>query len=228
MNILEELFNHQDLKYRDFEANLTPTVNKECFIGVRTPILREMAKKIDINDAFLDELPHKYFEENQLHAFVISNIKDYDLAIKRLEEFLPYVDNWATCDQMKFKVFKKHKKEVLLKVKEWLKSRHEYTIRFGIEVLMNYYLEDDFDIKHLELVNKLKKDTYYVNMMMAWYYATALAKQRDAVLPFILEDKINNPEVKRMTIRKAIESFRISDEDKCILREFYYGNKTSK
>lgn len=219
--IRDELFSLQDIKYRDFQAKLIPTVSADSVIGVRTPELRKMAKKElkkdNIGD-FLDTLPHEYFDEKQLHAFIISDIKDYDECIKRLEKFLPYIDNWATCDQLSPKVFKKHKSELLSKIREWIASKETYTVRFAIGMLMQHYLDEDFDIEYPEMVSKVRSEEYYVNMMIAWYFATALAKQYEVVLPFI-EGKRLSDWTHNKAIQKSIESYRISPEQKEYLKK---------
>ena len=219
-DIQKELFALQDKKFRDFQAKLMPTVDPENMIGVRTPAIRKYAKEVlkrEDYKVFLDELPHKYFDENQLHAFVISGIKDYDECVKEVERFLPYVDNWATCDQMSPKVFKKHRKELLGEIKKWLKSKEIYTIRFGVGMLMEHFLDEDYDEAYPKMVAKLRSEEYYVNMMIAWYFATALAKQYDSILPYIekqsLDDWTHNK-----AIQKAVESYRITPEQKEYLK----------
>nr|MBP3259150.1 DNA alkylation repair protein [Bacilli bacterium] len=219
MNIKDELFKLQDTKYRDFQAKLIPTVKSDTVIGVRTPQLRSLAKEIVKEDylSFINELPHKYFDENQLHAFILSEIKDYDECINYINKFLPYVDNWATCDQMSPKVFKKHKKELLNHIKVWIKSKDTYTVRFGIGMLMQHYLDDDFKPEYIKWVSSIKSDEYYINMMIAWYFATALAKQyKDAIL-YIENNKLDIL-VHNKTIQKACESFRITVEHKDYLK----------
>ena len=218
--IREALLNEKDVKYKDFQGSLIPGVDAEYFIGVRTPRLRAMAKEYAKNkdiQKFLDDLPHKYFDENQLHAFIISGMKDYDKCVEELEKFLPYVDNWATCDQMSPGIFKKHKKEILPLIDKWMKSGETYSIRFGIKMLMEHFLDDDFDIKYAKKVSKVKSEEYYVKMMVAWYMATALAKQYDAVLP-IMEDKKMEAWTHNKAIQKAVESYRVSDEHKNYLK----------
>ena len=228
----EELFKLQDVKYRDFQKKLIPTVDPESVIGVRTPELRKLAKQLvrlrtsktaadcktaaDV-EAFLKDLPHEYFDENQLHAFIISEDKDYERCMADVEEFLPYVDNWATCDQMSPKVFKKNKDGLLLHVRKWLKSDRTYTVRFAIGMLMEHFLDDDFDPEYPKLVAKVKSDEYYVNMMIAWYFATALAKQHDAVIPYLEEQKLD-VWTHNKTIQKARESYRITLEQKEYLK----------
>jgi hypothetical protein len=218
--IREKLFELQDEKYRDFQQGLIPTVEQKEFIGIRTPALRKLAKELykagDL-DEFFKDLPHKYFDENQLHAFAISEIKDFDECMKALEEFLPFVDNWATSDQMSPKVFKKNKEELFSHIKKWLQSDHTYTVRFGIGMLMQHFLDEDFDLSYPEMVAGIRSDEYYINMMIAWYFATALAKQYDQILPFIKKQKLDNW-THNKTIQKAIESYRITDAQKTYLK----------
>ena len=218
--IRKELYTMQDVKYRDFQAKLIPTAKPDTVIGVRTPQLRKYAgqllKREDIS-VFLDDLPHMYFDENQLHAFIVSGIKDYERCINEVIRFLPYVDNWATCDQMSPKIFKKHRKELLENIELWLGSKETYTVRFGIGMLMEHYLDEDFDLSYPEIVATIRSDEYYINMMIAWYFATALAKQYDSVLPFIKEKKLD-VWTHNKAIQKSVESCRISDEQKEYLK----------
>ena len=218
--IRTELFNMQDEKYRDFQAKLIPTVEADTIIGVRTPLLRKYAgqllKRDDLQE-FLSDLPHKYFDENQLHAFILSGMKDYEKCVNEVNKFLPFVDNWATCDQMSPKVFKKHRQELTGSIKVWLKSKETYTIRFGVGMLMEHFLDDDFDLKYPEAVSKIRSDEYYVNMMTAWYFATALAKQYESVLPYIEDIKLD-AWTHNKAIQKAVESYRITDEQKAYLK----------
>ena len=218
-NIREELFKLQDKKYRDFQVKLFPTVNPSAVIGVRTPYLRKLAKVFVKEDysSFLRKLPHKYFDENQLHAFIISEIKNYDDCITYTNKFLPYIDNWATCDQLSPKVFNKHTDMLLKEIEIWMKSKKTYTIRFAIGMLMRYYLDDNFKIEYLDIVSNIKSDEYYVNMMIAWFFATALAKQYDSAIPYI-ENKKLDTWVHNKTIQKAIESYRITKEQKEYLK----------
>ena len=220
--IREELFSLQDVAYGDFQAKLMPTVPRETVIGVRTPALRKYAKALakekDISKFLLD-LPHKYFEENQLHAFIISEEKNYEECIRQMNLFLPYVDNWATSDQKSPKVFAKHRQELLEEIKVWIASDKTYTIRFGIRMLMALYLEEDFDIQYAEMVAAVKSDEYYVKMMVAWYFATALAKQYEAVVPFI-ENRRLEEWTHRKAIQKSVESYRITKEQKEYLKSF--------
>lgn len=216
----EKLFALQDLKYREFNSKLMPTVDPETVIGVRTPDLRKLAKefaKTPQAAEFMKCLPHEYYEENNVHGFIIETIKDYDEAIAQLEIFLPYIDNWATCDLISPKVFKKHLPELLEKIKEWTKSGETYTVRFGIEMLMSHYLDAEFKAEYLEIPASVKSDEYYVNMMIAWYFATALAKQYDAALPYIENARLDKW-THNKAIQKAVESYRITAEQKAYLK----------
>lgn len=218
--VQDRLFSLQDLKYRDFHAKLMPTVDQELIIGVRTPALRKFSgefAKMPESAEFLKQLPHKYYEENNLHGFLIAGMKDYSVCIEELNRFLPYVDNWATCDLISPKIFKKHLPELFEEIKKWISSGHTYMIRFGIGMLMSFYLDDAFLAEYPELVSKVRSEEYYVNMMTAWYFATALAKQYDAVLPFI-EEKTLDKWTHNKAIQKAVESRRITDEQKAYLK----------
>ena len=218
--IREELFSKQDMKYRDMQIKIIPNIDKDTIIGVRTPLLRSYAKQLskrdDLNE-FLNDLPHKYFDENQLHAFIISEFRDYSRCLEEVDKFLPYVDNWATCDQMSPKVFKKNKQALLKTVKQWIDSDKTYMIRFGIGMLMEHYLDEDFDLSYPKIVAGIRSDEYYINMMIAWYFATALAKQYESVLPFIKEKKLD-AWTHNKAIQKSVESYRISDEQKEYLK----------
>ncbi len=219
-SVQADLFEMQDLKYKEFHSKLMPTIEPDKVIGIRTPALRKYAKdfaKTKEAKEFIRVLPHTYYEENNLHGFIIEGIKDYDRGIEELERFLPYVDNWATCDLMRPKVFKKHLPELLEQIKLWLNSEHTYTIRFGIEMLMTYYLDEHFAPEYLEMVAEVRSEEYYVNMMIAWYFATALAKQYVNTLPYI-ENKRLDKWTHNKAIQKAIESYRVSDEQKGYLR----------
>ena len=219
-DIRDELFKIQDIVYRDFNSKLIPTVKKEDMIGVRTPELRKYAKKLlkeeGVED-FLHSLPHKYFDENQLHAFIISEIKDFKLCIDELINFLPYLDNWATCDQLSPKIFKKYRNDLLPHIYEWLKSDKTYTVRFGIGMLMEHFLDEDFKSEYPEMVAAVRSEEYYINMMTAWYFATALAKQYESILPFIEGNKLDTW-THNKSIQKAIESNRINAEQKNYLK----------
>ena len=218
--IREKLLALQDKEYMDFQAKLIPTVDPKRIIGTRTPQLRDLAKELlktyDCS-LFLDDLPHKYFDEDQLHAFILSGMKDYDECMERLEKFLPFVNNWATCDQMSPKVFKKHKGELLEKVKTWIASEDTYTVRFAIGMLMEHFLDDDFDKAYPKMVAGVRSEEYYINMMVAWYFATALAKQYDAVIPYIEKKKLDKW-THNKAIQKSAESFRVSPEHKEYLK----------
>lgn len=220
VDIQQELFALQDLSYRDFHAKLMPTVDKARVIGVRTPKLRAFAKefgKTEEAKEFLKVLPHQYYEENNLHGLLIEQIKDYPTLIRELNRFLPCIDNWATCDLLTVRVVKKHLDTFTEEVERWLASDHTYTIRFGIGMLMRYYLEEYFSLEYPEKVAKIRSEEYYVNMMRAWYFATALAKQYEAIFPF-LEEKRLDAWTHNKTIQKAIESYRITQEQKAYLR----------
>ena len=218
--MIDELFKLQDKKYQELQYKIIPNVDKDTIIGVRTPELRKLAKEIVKENnykSFLEELPHKYFDENQLHAFIISEIKDYDECIGYVNKFLPYVDNWATCDQMSPKVFKKNTDKLLDEIKVWTKSKDTYTIRFGIGTLMQYYLDDKFNKKYLDIVSKIKSDEYYVNMMIAWFFATSLAKQYKDTIIYLENNKLD-VWTHNKTIQKAVESYRITPEQKNYLK----------
>lgn len=220
VDIQQELFALQDLSYRDFHAKLMPTVDKARVIGVRTPNLRAFAKefgKTEEAKEFLKVLPHQYYEENNLHGLLIEQIKDYPTLIRELNRFLPCIDNWATCDLLTVRVVKKHLDTFTEEVERWLASDHIYTIRFGIGMLMRYYLEEHFSLEYPEKVAKIRSKEYYVNMMRAWYFATALAKRYEAIFPF-LEEKRLDAWTHNKTIQKAIESYRITQEQKAYLR----------
>lgn len=220
MTIQEQLFGLQDTEYRDFQAKLIPNIAADSVIGVRTPALRKLAKtfgKTEEAAAFLNELPHRYFDENQLHAFLISEMKDFDAVLETLERFLPYVDNWATCDQLSPKVFGKHTDKLLAYIQKWMQSDRTYTVRFGIGMLMRWYLDEHFQPEYLRWVAAIRSEEYYINMMIAWYFATALAKQYEAALPFIEQNALAEW-THNKAIQKARESFRVSDEHKAYLQ----------
>lgn len=218
--IQKQLFAMQDLKYRDFHARLMPTIEKEKIIGVRTPMLRKFAKsfgKTKEAEKFLKMLPHEYYEENNLHGLLIEQIRDYDNCIKEVNRFLPCIDNWATCDLLTVKVVKKYPDMLIKEIDQWIESEHVYTVRFGIGMLMRYYLDENFRLEHAKKVLKIHSEEYYVNMMRAWYFATALAKQYENILPF-LEKKCLDPWTHNKTIQKAVESYRITSEQKDYLK----------
>ena len=218
--IEEQLFSAQDIKYRDFQRTLLPTLPPETIIGVRTPQLRTMARELARQPegmAFLDLLPHRYYEENNLHAFLIERIRDYDQVIARLEDFLPYVDNWATCDLLSPKAFRKHPPELRKQIRRWVEDAHTYTVRFGLGMLMSFYLDEGFQMEDLDLAAGVRREEYYVKMMAAWYFATALAKQYDAALPYLRQRRLDRW-THNKTIQKAVESYRITPEQKDELR----------
>ena len=224
--IQEQLFKMQDIKYKEFHGKLIPTITSERIIGVRTPELRKFARdfaKSEEMGTFMRSLPHEYYEENNLHGFLIESIRDFDEVILALDEFLPYVDNWATCDMMSPKILKKNTDRLLDKIKEWICASETYTIRFAIGLLMKYYLDENFKTEYLQMVADIKSEEYYVNMMIAWYFATALAKQYDSTLPYIQEKKLDKW-IHNKTIQKAIESYRISKEQKEYLKTFKQKN----
>lgn len=222
-----DLFAMQDLSYRDFQAKLIPTIDPQLVIGVRTPELRKYAKvfaKTKEADQFLTCLPHKYYEENNLHGFLLESIKDYDNCVKALDIFLPYVDNWATCDTTVPKVLKKEPEKLFEQAKKWIDSKETYVIRFGIGVFMRFFLDDLFTKESVEIVASVRSEEYYVNMMAAWYFATALAKQYEAILPYIERQRLDKW-THNKAIQKAIESRRLSDEQKDYLRSLKIKEK---
>ena len=209
-----------DQNYREFNSKLMPTVEKSTVFGVRTPVLRKFAKeffKDPRSNEFLTALPHKYFEESQLHAFLVEQIKDFDRCILAVEAFLPFIDNWATCDCFSPAVFKKEPDRLLPYIEKWLTSSHVYTVRYGVVMLMRYFLDERFDEKHLKTVADLPTDDYYLSMAVAWYFATALSKQYDAALPYI-QDRLLDKATHNRAIQKAVESFRISEKHKAYLK----------
>ena len=218
--IVEKLQELADSGYRDFQAKLMPTVAKDTIIGVRTPAMRALAKELkgtELAASFLQELPHQYFDENQLHAFLINELKDYKQCLEELELFLPYVDNWATCDQLSPKVLKKQPDATLAAIKKWLGNDHDCTVRFGMEMLMSFYLDDLFKPEFLAWVAADKNEAYYVKMMVAWFFATALAKQYEATVPYF-EQRLLPEWSHKKAIQKACESYRVTKEHKEYLR----------
>lgn len=218
--VLNRLLAYKDDGYKDFHAKLMPTVDKDTIIGVRVPDIRKLCKEIKgTNEAedFINSLPHKFYEENNLHACLLGDITDFNEAISRVEEFLPHVNNWATCDMLSVKAFKTDRQKLLPYIKNWLKSKETYTVRFAIKMLMDHFLDEDFDKKYLKMVAWVKSDEYYINMMCAWYFATALAKQYDAAIPYI-ERGILPKFVHNKTISKACESFRVKENAKQYLK----------
>lgn len=220
MNIQKRLFEMQDIGYKEFQSKLVPTMDKEQIIGVRTPQLRAFAKelgKMQEAELFLHQLPHQYYEENNLHGMLIMSVKNYEECVEKVKEFLPYVDNWATCDLLRPTVFKRHLPELIGEVKNWLQSDKTYTVRFGIGMLLSYYLDDAFAPEYLDWAAQIRSEEYYVNMMTAWYFATALAKQYEKTLPYLKEQRLD-VWTHNKTIQKAIESYRITPEQKEYLR----------
>ena len=243
--LVKRLLAEQDLKYRDFHASLLPNIDKKSIIGVRVPTMRKIAKEFAAGATpadlgkFLDKLPHKYFEENQVHLFVVERIKDAEQCLRRIEQFLPYIDNWAVCDGKSPKALLKDESRFYAKICEWLKSTKPYTVRFGVNMLMAFFLDDRFDKNQLKRVAAIDEkifddagssgaarsskkeaqptDRYYVQMVIAWYMATALAKQWDATFPYIKGRKLS-PWIHNKSIQKACESYRITDAQKKILR----------
>lgn len=222
--IQNRLWELQDLDYRDFAAKLTPSISIDTIIGVRTPELRKFAKELGKSSGenlgwreFIRKLPHDYYEENNLHGFLLEGIKDYDECVRELNRFLPYVDNWATCDMMNPKVLKKYPEKLILQIREWMDSPHTYTCRFGMEMLMRYFLEENFQPVYLDWIAEKRSEEYYINMMIAWFFATALAKQYEATLPILTEHRLSLW-CHNKTIQKAIESYRITPEQKEYLR----------
>jgi len=222
--MIDILFKNQDLKYKEFHQKLIPNIEPDMVIGVRVPILRQIAKEYygtEKRERFLKTLPHKYYEENNLHAFFIEQIMDFDKCICEINRFLPYVDNWATCDSMRPKCFCKNTEKLILEIEKWLKSPHTYAVRFGIEMLMVYYLDSEFKTEYLKNVALVESSEYYINMMIAWYFATALAKKWEDSFPYIENRKL--PEwIHNKTIQKAIESYRISKDKKELLKSLKY------
>ena len=222
MIVYERLLSYQDEKYKDFQSKLVPNVDKKTIIGVRTPQMRKIVKEVYCtkeSTIFLQTLPHQYYEENLIHFFLISKIKDFDECIKEVERFLPYIDCWPVCDQATPLVFKKNHDKLLPLIKKWINSNHVYTARFGIRMLMNEFLDDDFKEEYLEWVASKNGDDYYLKMMVAWFFATALAKQYDATIKYI-KNRSLDPWIHKKTIQKAVESYRVSDEHKEYLKKF--------
>ena len=221
--VQEQLFALQDLPYRDFTAKLMPTVNKERIIGIRTPALRKLSRALAKEDMapFMAALPHAYFEEDGLHAFLIEQIRDYDRCLRETERFLPYIDN---CDSLSPPVFKKHRKELLESIRRWLHSGETYTVRFGLGMLMTHFLDEDFEPEYLDWAAAVRSEEYYVNMMLAWYFATALAKQYEAALPYIEQRRLDRW-THNKAIQKARESYRVSEEQKAHLKTLRRNNR---
>lgn len=220
MNIQKELFALQDKSYGDFQAKLVPNIPRELFIGIRVPEARKLAKRLakdSETSKFLRDLPHKYYDENILHALLISEMKDYNECMAAVDKLLPYVDNWAVCDILSPKIFKKNKAPLLEKIKEWSASEKTYTCRFGIEMLMSYFLDDDFEPEYLKIPASVHSDEYYVRMMIAWFFATALAKQWDATIKYIEKHRLDTW-THNKAIQKARESRRVTIKQKEYLK----------
>ena len=220
MDIYKEIFKLKDEEYKNFHKKLIPSVDENKIIGVRTPLLRKFAKEVFESgeyEDFLKTLPHTYYEENNLHAFLIEQFKDYDKVIYETEKFLPYIDNWATCDMFRPKIYKKHTDELIAEIKKWIKSKETYTVRYAIGLLNSFYLDDKFLPEYLEMVSAIKSDEYYINMMIAWYFQTALVKQYESAIPYIEQKKLDKW-IHNKTIQKCIESFKISDKIKMYLK----------
>ena len=220
MKIQKELFSRQDKEYMKFLSKLTPNVSEDTIIGVRIPEIRKLAKKLVKNNEyedFLKELPHKYYDENLLHGAIISEIKNFENCIQLLDNFLPFIDNWAVCDTISPKIFKKHKKELIEKIKEWSQSDKTYTCRFGVEMLMTHFLDEDFKKEYLEMVANIHSEEYYVKMVIAWFFATALAKQWDYAVIYLENNRLD-VWVHNKTIQKARESLRILEDKKGYLK----------
>lgn len=225
MDITQKLISMQDEKYRDFTSKLIPNIEKKSMIGVRLPQVKKLAKEMYKSgeyDNFLNSLPHTYFEEYHLHCYIISEIKNFEYFIEELEKVLPFIDNWSVCDSIRPKCFVKNKEKALVYIKMWLKSEHVYTKRFAIEMLMVHFLNDDFKHEYLEFVSDVQGEDYYLKMMVAWYFATALAKQYEATLPYIENRLIKDKWTHNKAIQKALESYRVSEEHKAYLRNLKY------
>ena len=228
--IQERLFALQDEKYREFQRSLIPGLPRENIIGIRIPAMRKLAKEFVKEPeaaVFLKQLPHTYYDENILHALLIAEIKDYDTCMEAVEAFLPYIDNWAVCDGLSPKVFGKHKAELLEKIRLWIPSEHIYTCRFGIGMLMRWFLDEDFQPGYLELPAAVRSEEYYVNMMTAWFFATALAKQWDAAIPYLEQNRLD-PWTHNKTIQKARESYRITTEQKEYLKNIHERSEAGR
>lgn len=221
------LFALQDAKYKSFQEKLMPTIEPETVIGIRTPVLRRFAAEIartENAESFLASLPHTYYEENNLHAFLLEKITDLEKAATAVDAFLPYVDNWATCDMMSPKAFAKNKEKLLPYIQKWLASSHIYTVRFGIVMLMKHYLDEDFRPEYLEWIANIASEEYYINMAAAWFFAEALAKQYETALPYLIEKRLS-VWVHNKTISKASDSFRIPNETKIFLKTLRISEK---
>ena len=216
--IADRLMELRDDAYAEFQSKLIPGVECDRIIGVRVPMIRALAKKLlkespSEVDSFIQDLPHRYYDENMLHAVLISETKGYEESIKRIDDFLPYVDNWAVCDSLLPKTFKKSRLSLMKKIEEWSASDKTYTCRFGIKMLMTHYLDEEYESEYLAIPAGIKSEEYYINMMIAWFYATALAKQWDDTIVY-LENNALDEWVHNKAIQKARESYRIKPEQK--------------
>ena len=211
--LLDVLNENQDETYRQMQIRLLPNLDPDSIIGVRTPMLRSIAKQLEDGSAFLENLPHRYFEENQIHSFLLEQEKYFDVAVSEIERFLPFVDNWATCDQLRPRCFQRNRQKLLPYIQKWISSDEPYTVRFGVGMLMVHFLDEDFEESLLELPAGVQSNEYYVQMMIAWYYATALAKQYETTLPYISGYRLDKW-THNKTIQKAVESYRVSPEHK--------------
>lgn len=221
-DLQNQLMKLQDKKYKEFHSKLLPGIDPDTIIGIRTPVLRQFAKefaKTEDVGKFLSELPHTYYEENNLHMMLITSIRDYETCLREVQRFVPYIDNWATCDLPIPKCFAKHKQELVPVIDTFLASKHTYTVRYGIGLLMRLFLDEEFKIQYADRVAAVSSGEYYINMMIAWYFATALAKQWDAVIPYVEQRRLA-PWVHKKTIQKAVESYRITSEQKAYLKTF--------
>ena len=214
------LTERSDPGYAAFHGHLIPNVPTERILGVRVPVLRQLAKQLVKEESvgtFLSELPHTYYDEDMLHVLILSELKDYSYCMEQVERFLPYVDNWAVCDILSPKVFRKHRTELLEKIREWTKSEQTYICRFGIGMLMSHFLDEDFKPEYLEIPAAIRSEEYYVKMMVAWYFATALAKQWETAITYLEQSRLDD-RTHAMTLQKARESSRISEEQKACLK----------
>ncbi|MGM9584537.1 MAG: DNA alkylation repair protein [Faecousia sp.] len=217
--LFDALLANRDESYRQMQLRLLPGIDAKTILGVRTPVLRSLAKQLEDKEFFLRSLPHKWFEENQIHAFLLEKERDFPAVIEEVETFLPFVDNWETCDQLRPKCFCRHRPELLAYIRRWIASGEPYTVRFGIGMLMVHYLDAEFHPEYLEWVASVSGEAYYVRMMVAWYFATALAKQYDSALPYITGCRLDKW-VHNKTIQKAVESDRIPAEHKQTLKQY--------
>lgn len=218
-SLLSVLLEHQDETYRQMQQRLLPNLKPETILGVRTPVLRNLARELEDGAAFCQKLPHAFFEENQIHSFLLEREKDFESVVLQVEQFLPYVDNWATCDQLRPKAFGRNREKLLPYIHRWIASGEAYSVRFGIGMLMVHYLDDVFDAAFLEEVASVQSEEYYVKMMIAWYFATALAKQYDAALPFLTEYRLDKW-THNKAIQKALESYRVLPQHKETLVQY--------